>query len=92
MSAPGTDWALPAEVARFLRLEARDVEAMMRCDGLPYTTLPRAKRMVKRVFLRDLHAWLLAGTRNGRLELANFETFRKDFEKSRAKRGSEVAA
>jgi hypothetical protein len=91
MSAPGADWALPAEVARFLRLEARDVETMMRCDGLPYTALPRSKRMVKRVFLRDLHAWLLAGTRNGGGELANFETFRADFERCRAKRG-EVAA
>lgn len=84
MSAAGTDWAMPAEIARFLRLEAEDVKTLMECDGLPATKIPRKKRCVRRVWLRDLHRWLLANTNAPGTALADYETFRADFEKHRA--------
>jgi hypothetical protein len=85
MSHPATDWAMPAEIARFLRLEPSDVATLIKSDGLPATKIPSKTRNVTRVWLRDLHKWLLANTRNApATALADFETFRAEFAKHRA--------
>lgn len=83
MSHPLTDWAMPAEIARFLRLAPADVETLISCDGLPATKIPSKTRCVKRIWLRDLHRWLLANT-SGTSALSDFAEFRADFEKHRA--------
>jgi hypothetical protein len=83
MSRPSLDWAMPAEIARFLRLEPADVETLIKSDGLPATKIPRKTRSVKRVWLRDLHRWLVANTSPKTSALADYETFRTDFEKHR---------
>jgi hypothetical protein len=84
MSKPDTDWAMPAEIARFLRLEREDVITLIKSDGLPATSIPRKTRSVKRVWLRDLHRWLMANTSPPSAALGDFETFRADFQKHRA--------
>lgn len=84
MSRPTLDWAMPAEIARFLRLEQKDVDTLIKSDGLPATRIPRKTRCVKRIWLRDLHRWLLGNTAAPGAALSDFETFRADFEKHRA--------
>jgi hypothetical protein len=85
MSRVATDWAKPAEIARFLRMEPADVATLIKSDGLPATKIPSKTRNVTRVWLRDLQKWLLANTRNAPATgLADFETFCAEFAKHRA--------
>ncbi|MES2923713.1 MAG: hypothetical protein V4819_19315 [Verrucomicrobiota bacterium] len=74
--------AFVAEIARYLCSEVEDVERMIRLDKLPHFTLPKAKRTVKRIPLRDFHAWLKKRPGSERPELANYETFLADFNRS----------
>jgi hypothetical protein len=71
--------AFVAEVARYLCSEVEDVERMMRMDHLPFIALPKAKRTVKRIPLRDLHGWLRKRAKNNAVEFASYETFLADF-------------
>lgn len=87
--------AFPCEVARFLCVEAADVETMFKFDGLPYRTIPKKKRAVKRVPLRDFHEWLKSRPGNPSPRLANYETFLADFNetaRSKPKTKTEKAA
>lgn len=76
--------AFPAEVARYLCLEPADVERLMAKDALPYFSLPKVKRTVKRIPLREFHAWLRGRAKNHTPSLNSFETFLADFESTRA--------
>ena len=49
MSHPSTDWAMPAEIARFLRLDPADIATLIKSDGLPATKIPKKTRSVTRV-------------------------------------------
>ena len=85
MSHPSTDWAMPAEIARFLRLDPADIATLIKSDGLPATKIPKKTRSVTRVWLRDLHRWVLANTRNAAATtLSDFDTFRAAFDQHRA--------
>lgn len=71
--------AFPCEIARFLCVEAADVETMFQSDDLPYRLIPKKKRSVKRVPLRDFHVWLKNRPGNAAKELANYDKFLADF-------------
>ncbi|MEO5712591.1 MAG: hypothetical protein ABIT37_03810 [Luteolibacter sp.] len=71
--------AFPCEIARFLCVEAADVETMFKSDKLPFRSIPKKKRTVKRVPLRDFHEWLKNRPGNPSRCLANYETFLADF-------------
>lgn len=72
--------AFPAEVARYLQVEPRDVRQMMLLDGLPYLEIPMEKRAVTRIPLRDFQGWLVRRSRNGAAELADWKNFLEDFD------------
>lgn len=78
-------FAFPAEVARFLCVEPEDVKRMMEMDGMPVTRIPKKKRSVARIPLRDLHGWLRdrsaqeTASKSAAKPLANYETFLADF-------------
>lgn len=78
------DWAMPAEIARFMRIELRDVKTLIQSDGLPATRIPKKTRSVSRIWLRDLHQWLLGNTPSPGPALRDYQTFRLDFEAHRA--------
>lgn len=83
--------AFPCEVARFLCVEAADVETMFKLDKLPFKSIPKKKRSVKRVPLRDFHEWLKNRPGNPSPRLADFETFLADFnETARVERKSKA--
>ena len=71
--------AFPAEVARFLCVEPREIPEMIRLDGMPSISLARKKRKVFRIPLRDLHVWLKHRAKNPTPEFSKYENFLKDF-------------
>lgn len=72
--------AFPAEVARYLQVEPKDVRQMMKLDGLPYIEIPMQKRPVARIPLRDFQGWLVRRSRNGAEGLGEWTTFLADFD------------
>ena len=72
------NWVIPAEAARFLRLEPADIKRSIEKDQLPCTKIPKRTRNTLRIYIRDLHAWILARTENPSRALLDFETFRAD--------------
>jgi hypothetical protein len=75
--------AFPAEVARYLCMEPRDIERMTRLDGLPYLNIPKAKKTVKRIPLRAFHEWLRKRSKNS--AIASYDVFLADFNKTARK-------
>lgn len=78
MSKP-SPWALPAEIARFLRLEPKDVATLIKSDGLPVTNIPRKTRTVERIWMPAFHKWLLTSSRNPGA-LTDYQAFLAEFE------------
>jgi len=70
--------AFVAEVARYLAVEPEDVQRMIRSDKLPHLKIPKATRVVHRIPLRDLHAWLRL--RSGGTALESYAEFLTDFD------------
>lgn len=65
------------EVAKFFAVESAEVDRWI-SDGLPVTKLPMKERKAIRIWLRDLHDWLLeAGEVSERLR--KWEDFRQEF-------------
>lgn len=84
--------AFVAEVARYLAMDPDDVQRMVELDKLPALRLPRAKRTVLRIPLRDFHRWLCARAITPTPSLATYETFLADFDASaRAPRRAKAA-
>lgn len=81
-SSPSAPQAFVAEVARYLAMEPADVKRMIALDKLPAVRLPREKRHVHRIPLRDFHAWLLKRSTAPLPQLANYEAFLADFDAS----------
>lgn len=79
-SAHKSPQAFPAEIARYLCMEPEDVRNMIALDRLPALKIPKAKRSVLRVPLRDFHAWLCKRALSPVPELATYETFLADFD------------
>lgn len=74
--------AFVAEIARYLIVEPPEVQTMIRVAKLPAFKIPKATRHVYRVPLRDFHAWLLHRTANPTPELASYEKFLTDFDRT----------
>lgn len=74
--------AFVAEVARYLAVDPDDVQRMIDLAKLPAIKIPKRTRTVKRIPLRDFHAWLLKRTVNPSPLLANYDTFLADFDAS----------
>jgi hypothetical protein len=90
-SSPSAPHAFVSEVARYLAMEPADVKRMIALDKLPAVRIPREKRHVHRIPLRDFHAWLLKLSTAPVPELASYETFLADFDGSaRSERAAEV--
>jgi hypothetical protein len=69
-----------AAVARFMGVEAEDVERMVRLDRMPHVRVPAETRVTFKFFLPDLHAWLVERSRdNPSPRLASFEVFERAF-------------
>ena len=86
-------FAFPAEVARFLEVDGEDVRRMIELDGLPATKLPKAKRVVHRIYLPDLHDWLVRRS-DGSPRLANYQEFVEKFRSAvdnETERGTDAA-
>ena len=77
-----TPYAFPAEVARFLAIPPTDILALIRQDKLPATPLPKAKRIAYRIYLPDLHAWLLSRSKNPGPHLTNYAEFLTQFDQT----------
>lgn len=71
--------AFPAEVARYLCVEAREIPEMIRLDALPAISFAKKKRKVFRIPLRDLHTWLKNRSKNDAAQFANYDNFLADF-------------
>lgn len=82
-SPQNSSLAFPSEVARYLCLEDEDINRMMAMDALPYLLVPKIKRSVRRIPLRDFHAWLLKRVKNPAPAISKFETFLADFHATR---------
>ena len=78
--------AFVAEVARYLAIDPDDVQRMIRVAKLPAIKIPKAKRAVLRIPLRDFHSWLLKRTQNPPPELSSYDTFLADFDEARMTR------
>lgn len=74
-----SSYAFVAEVARFLRVQPRDVRTWLRTDGLPETRVPTRTKTVPRIYLPDLYRWLLDRTPNPGPEMRNYERFLEEF-------------
>jgi hypothetical protein len=81
-SATAAPHAFVAEIARYLAMEPADVQRMVELDRLPALRLPREKRHVLRIPLRDFHRWLCARAVTPTPALATYETFLADFDAS----------
>lgn len=79
----GSSYVFVAEVARFLRVEDRVVRRWIRMDGLPETRVPTRTKTVPRIYLPDLHGWLVARTGCPGEKLMSYEDFLLEFERSR---------
>lgn len=77
-----SSYAFPAEVARYLACEPEDVKRMIRHDRLPVTRIPKRTRNVIRIYLPDLHAWLLGRSGGAMERLADYRAFLTEFERS----------
>jgi len=84
--------AMPAEIARYLRVEPEDVARAIKSDKLPAFRVMKATRFVQRIPLRDFHAWLLARTENPAPHLRDFEGFLADFRAAQPAREEKEAA
>gem|GEM_PF-5710543 len=56
--------ALPREVARFLAVEPTEIKRLAKLAGLAATRIPARMRSVLRIYLPDLHLWLLSRSLN----------------------------
>lgn len=79
-SNPGSPQAFVAEVARYLAMDPDDIQRMIDLDKLPALRLPKAKRHVFRIPLRDFHVWLCGQAVTPTPHLASYETFLADFD------------
>lgn len=79
-TAAQTPNAFVAEIARYLSVEPEDVQRLIRVAKLPAIRIPKEKRAVVRVPLRDFHGWLLKRTQNPTPELEIYDTFLADFD------------
>ena len=71
--------AFPSEVARFLLVDPAEVRRMIVQDRLPAIQIPLARRKVYRIYLPDLHRWLINRSPDA-ADLRNYEAFRKHFD------------
>jgi hypothetical protein len=71
--------AFPAEVARFLLVEPQEVRRMVGMDRLPAVEIPLRKRKVLRIYLPDLHRWLVARSPDS-MALRNYPEFLERFD------------
>ena len=73
-----TEMVRRAAVAGFLGMEPEEIARMIAEDDLPVVKLPGRQRSAIRIFLPDLHVWLMIGGRLCR-RLASYEEFRRAF-------------
>ena len=78
-SVRSSAYAFVAEVARFLAVEPSDIKSMIRLDKLPHTLIPKATRNVPRIYLPDLHAWLLSRSAGDCHQLQNYPAWLAEF-------------
>jgi hypothetical protein len=78
-SPVGNPLAFVSEVARYLCFRPEEVERAMRLDKLPYVEIAAVKKKVKRIPLRDFHAWLLHRAKHPAPSLESYSTFLADF-------------
>lgn len=90
MKAGQAEMVKRVEVARFLGVDAEEVQRMEEMDDLPVVRTPGMMRPRVRVYLRSLHRWLV--DQNPHEEgLKDFDEFRRAFFRSQ-KQEKEVAA
>jgi hypothetical protein len=78
-------YAFPVEVAAFLEVSPTDVRRMIDLDELPATRIPKAKRVALRIYLPDLHAWLLNRSVGRRDSLRDYPEFLQHFRQAAGK-------
>ena len=83
VSLQSNAYAFPAEVARFLAVEPADVKRMQDLDGMPFTTIAKATRTVRRVYLPALHEWLLKQSRGESGEMMSYVKWLAEFDRCR---------
>lgn len=84
ISSPSSPYAFPAEVERYFALEKGDVKRLMDEDGLPYTEVPKAKKMVRRIYLPELHAWEMNRVKGAAVVMIDYEKWVAHFNASRS--------
>ena len=84
-----TAMAKRSEVARFLGVDPAEVSRLIEQDHLPVVRIPGPARPGCRIYLPDLHAWLLGLRKDGPCEaLKDYARFRREFDAARC--GGEV--
>ncbi len=77
-SKPRSELVKRAAVARFFSQEPEEVDRQIREDGLPHCEVPGPQRNSVRIFLPDLHQWLLKRSQLSP-RLGDFREFRRAF-------------